>query len=665
VQKLLSILRASAVLAFFISTIQAQGPAPSPLILPVPSASVAPAQPKPPTAETHELNKADLEPFFDGLIPAQLRSRNMAGAVVSVVKDGQLLLAKGYGYADFKNKKPVVADQTLFRPGSISKVFTTIAVMQLVEQGKLDLDRDVNEYLDFAIPKTFVEPVTLRRILTHTGGFEEAVKNLFVPAEPQMKSAHDYLIAAMPDRIFAPGKVSAYSNYGLTIAGYIVQRISGQRFEDYVAEHILKPLHMDQSTFAQPLPATLAPQMSGGYLSADAGAKPFEFVNAAPAGSLTTTATDMSHFMLALLQDGTLEGTSILKPESVHAMESREFKADPALHAIGLVLMEYSTNDQRIFGHGGDSIYFHSDMSLMLDAHVGLFISYNSAGSRFGGGRGEVLRQFLDRYFPEQSPAPPPIDPNIAKMDGHAVSGVYQTSRRGESTLLKVGALLGEFAVRSDHDGVLTIEDEKNVRGELKRFQEIAPLVYREIDGHDLIAFRRDVDGIVRTMFPNVPIYEGQRVAWFDNKNFLLASVGSSVVFLAATVLLWPIAALVRRRYGRPLFTDRLSINLFRAARLVAILQLAVLLAIGILFSRADTDISLLGDGMTPWLHLIHLIGWLSCLGMIVVIGGTMRLWRIGAGPWLRTHATLFTLSGLIFTWFAWHCHLLDASTRF
>jgi len=228
------------------------------------------------------LTKADLEVFLDGLIPLQLQNQNIAGAVVSVVKDGQLLLAKGYGYADFAAKKPIVAEETLFRPGSISKLFTAIAVMQLVEQDKLDLDTDVSAYLDFKIPKTYPEPITLRRLLTHTAGFEETVKNLFLPRVQQMKPLRDYLVAALPARIFPPGKIPAYSNYGLSLAGYIVQRTSGERFEEYIENHIFKPLKMQSSTFEQPLPKALASRMSQGYLIATKPAKSFEFVQRAP-----------------------------------------------------------------------------------------------------------------------------------------------------------------------------------------------------------------------------------------------------------------------------------------------------------------------------------------------------------------------------------------------
>src|SRR5438067_10971736 len=303
-----------------VSVVQAQGPAPSPLISgPSPSPAQVPAvaaQPGPPSP----LTKADFKTFLDALIPSQLRNRNIAGAVVSVVKDGQLLFQKGYGYADFEAKKPVLADQTLFRPGSISKLFTATAVMQLVEQGKLDLDHDVNDYLDFAIPKTHAEPVTLRQLLTHTAGFEDTLKNLFVAYESDVKPLRTYLLNEMPVRIFPPGKIPSYSNYGFTLAGYIVDRVSGEKFERYIDNHILKPLRMTNSTFDQPLPQQFAPNMSNGYLNASKQPRHFEFVDAAPAGALSTTAADMTRFMLAFLQDGSVDGVAILKPETVRQM---------------------------------------------------------------------------------------------------------------------------------------------------------------------------------------------------------------------------------------------------------------------------------------------------------------------------------------------------------
>jgi CubicO group peptidase (beta-lactamase class C family) len=642
--------------------VAAQGPAPTPVF---PSAPVSSAPATAESAGIHDLTKADLEAFLDALLPAQLQSRDIAGAVVAVVKDGQVLLAKGYGYADFAAKKPVIADQTLFRPGSISKVFTATAVLQLVEQGKLDLDRDVNDYLDFAIPKTFAEPVTLRRLLTHTAGFEEALKNLFVPSAREMRPLREYLIAGIPERIFPPGTVPSYSNYGLALAGYIVERSAGEPFEQYIAAHILAPLRMQHSSFAQPLPPALEPFMSRGYNAAAQGAKNFEFIPAAPAGALSTTAADMTRFMFAFLADGTLEDATILKPETVRLMEARQFELHPALHALGFILMDYSVNGQRIVGHAGDTFYFHSDMILMPEARVGLFISYNSAGSRFGGGRGEVIRAFLDRYFPDPAAAPSDVDPKMAQADGRAVSGLYTTSRRSDSTFLRIGALLGQYAVRSDEKGILTVEDNKNLRGSLKRWREIGPLLYHEVDGPGLIAFRRNEKGAVTELLSS-PVTLEQRVTGLASKTLILPLVGGSLALLIATLLLWPVAAVIRRRYARPLPLSPAERLLFRLSRLVCILEIAFLALIGLPMSRADTNVSYIGDGLNAWLMASHIVGWLAAIGLIVLATTALRFWKSpNLGWWARVHATLLLLASIAFMTFAWYGHLLTPSLKF
>src|ERR1700679_1012666 len=185
-------------------------------------------------AGAHPLERADLEPGLDGLMPYAIERGDVAGAVVAVVKNGEVIFAKGYGFADVKKQKPVDAERTMFRPGSISKLFTWTAVMQLVEQGKLDLDHDVNEYLDFKIPPRSDGPITLRDIMTHTAGFEEQIKALIVSDPKQLVPLKVYAEQNTPVRIFKAGSTPAYSNYATALAGYIVERISGQPFDDYI-----------------------------------------------------------------------------------------------------------------------------------------------------------------------------------------------------------------------------------------------------------------------------------------------------------------------------------------------------------------------------------------------------------------------------------------------
>ncbi|MFW6098113.1 MAG: serine hydrolase domain-containing protein, partial [Chloroflexota bacterium] len=207
-----------------------------------------------------------LEDFFDGLAAAQRDAFPVAGMTISVVKDGELLFAKGYGYADVENQIPVEADETLFRPGSVSKLFVWTAMMQQVEAGTLELDTDVNEYLDFQIPNTFEQPITLRHLMTHTSGFEDQGLGLYVRSADEAAPLGDYLAQNMPERVFPPGEIIAYSNYGASLAAYIVQRVTGVPFYEYVEQNIFQPLGMEDSTFRQPVPPDLRNDLSHGYL---------------------------------------------------------------------------------------------------------------------------------------------------------------------------------------------------------------------------------------------------------------------------------------------------------------------------------------------------------------------------------------------------------------
>ena len=238
----------AAVVLFSSVVSHAQAPKPA-----IPQTLAPPAQPAgsapipaSPTA-AHPLDTADLNAFFDGILPLQLERSDIAGASVLVMKDGKVLLEKGYGYADVKTKKPVDPAATIFRLASISKLFTWVSVMQLEEQGKLDLDTDVNRYLDFQIRPAFNKPITLRNLMTHTGGFEETVDNIIVVDPKKAISLRDELIKNQPMRLFPPGEVPAYSNYGVGLASYIVQRIAGEPFEQYVQDHIFTPLGMTHS----------------------------------------------------------------------------------------------------------------------------------------------------------------------------------------------------------------------------------------------------------------------------------------------------------------------------------------------------------------------------------------------------------------------------------
>jgi CubicO group peptidase (beta-lactamase class C family) len=278
---------------------------------------------------------------------------------------------------------------------------------------------------------------SLKNAMTHTP-LEDKSKTSFVSSAIRFGAVSKDAYSA---RIYPPGTVPAYSNYATALAGYIVQRVSGRPFEEYIAENIFKPLNMTHSTFAQPLPSGLASSMSGGYRLGSEPSQPFEVIYPFPAGSLSSSATDMAQFMMAHLQDGQLGDAHILKPETARLMHSRLFALDEQANAMCYGFYEESSHGQRIIGHGGDTVYFHSDLHLLLDQKVGFFVSYNSAGNSTGLGdspRTTLWEAFLDRYYPYSAPAATTYAG--AKDAAKGVSGTYTLSRRSDTSFFKTAS---------------------------------------------------------------------------------------------------------------------------------------------------------------------------------------------------------------------------------
>jgi len=631
---------------------------------PVPDNKTAPPAPQASAKGAHEMTAADVESFLDGLVPQQLNQNDIAGVTISVVKDGKVLFAKGYGYADVQNKKAVSPQETLFRPGSISKLFTWTAVMQLFEQGKLDLDRDINEYLDFKIPDAFGKPITLKNIMTHTPGFEEQIKDLF-EAKATTPNLAQYLKTHIPTRIYPPGTVPAYSNYATAIAGYIVERVSGRPFEQYVDENIMKPLKMAHSTFAQPLPSNLAPFMSGGYRLGSDTAQPFETINPFPAGSLSSTAVDMAQFMMAHLHDGQSGDVRILKPDTARLMHSRLFALDDAANAMCYGFYEETSHGHRIIGHGGDTIYFHSDLHLVLDQDVGFFVSYNSAGK--GSGLGDSPRTilwtaFLDRYYPYAAPATLSA---TAKDDAKAVSGTYVLSRRSDTSFLKTASLVGQFTVSAVGDGDIEVPQLTGPNGKPKRWQGVGPMTFQERNGQDKLIFKPDQNGQMQMVLP-YPFFVGQRIGVLQNGKLLLTVMGLSLAFMLLTLILWPVTWFVRRHYGHKLELTGRERFLRILVRLVFALDLIFIAALFALVTYGLTHLEIFSDRGTVWFRIIQIIGIVGAAGTVIVLFNALITWGSSRRSlWLKLQATLMLLACIGVLWFAFAGNLLRFSSSY
>jgi CubicO group peptidase (beta-lactamase class C family) len=611
------------------------------------------------------LTPEDVSIFLDGFMPQQLEQADIAGATVAIVRDGQLLFSRGYGYSDYEKKVPVSAENTLFRPGSISKLFTWTSVMQLVEQGKLDLDRDVSDYLDVKMPATFGKPTTLRDIMTHRAGLEETIKDLFVGSEKDLRPIAQYLPTHLPNQIFPPGTIPAYSNYATTVAAYIVQRVSGQLFEDYVEQHIFQPLNMTRATFRQPLPENLKPFMSNGYTRASQGAKPFENVEVAPAGSLSASAESMSHFMIAHLQNGRYGNAQILKPETAIQMHTRQDGWPASMNAQALGFYEESRNGHRIIGHAGDTEYFHSDLHLILDANVGFFISYNSAGRDDVSPREVLFQKFLNRYFPFTVPNDPTL--STAADDAKQVEGLYEVSRGFRTNILAVLTILGEAKIVFDKkDNTIFVDDAfKNPNGVPKHFREVGPMLFRDVDGQDKLAFVKDSKGrfICYIDFPFMVFQKIENPLNQSIVNYVI--LGFSLGVIALTVLLWPVAAILRWHYGKPLSLDPRSRRMRLILRVICALDILFVIAFAIAFSSLE-KLGGLGPHADFWMHLIQVIGLLGAVGSLYAILAALVTWGDKQQwVWYRVWNVLLAVACLGFFWFAYHWHMFNFSSRY
>ncbi|HEY5755416.1 MAG TPA: serine hydrolase domain-containing protein [Steroidobacter sp.] len=627
---------------------------------PAPEPSVTSAEVQ--NSDTRPLTREDAEAWLDGFLPYALATGDVAGAVVVVVKDGSTLLQKGYGYADVETRKPVDPATTLFRPGSISKLTTWTAVMQLVEQGKLDLDADVNGYLDFEIPARDGKPITLRNILTHTPGFEERIKDLIIAEGPPFDPLDVYLKKWVPTRIFAPGTTPAYSNYATSLAGYIVARAAGLSFDDYVDQHILGPLGMEHSTFRQPLPERLRPFMASGYSRASEGkAKPFEVVVAAPAGSQASSGADMARFMIAHLQKGAFGDGRILKAETAEQMHTTALTILPRVDRMVLGFYEQNRNGRKIISHAGDTAWFHSDLYLFLDDNVGLFISLNSAGKEGAAGkiRKAVFEQFTDRYLPGPT-FDGKVDPQTAAEHARMMTGLYEVSRRMETNFLRAVGLAGPVKVFPNADGTISVSMATNVAGAPIKWREVEPFVWRDVEGESFLSAEVKDGRIARFAFEWVsPFMVFEPVPASISPAWVTPALLVGLIALLLTTLAWPISALTRRHYGG---TYGLTGGDAKAHRWVRIASAAVI-AIFIVWGVSVTLI--MGDSMVSSTSDV-LLGIVQVLSAIVFFGAAgIGLWNAsvvvrGARKWYaKTWAVVLALALLVVLYVALVFHLI------
>jgi CubicO group peptidase (beta-lactamase class C family) len=499
----------------------------------------------------------NLEAFVDGLVSASMAHDAIAGVQVAVVRNGEVLLAKGYGTESIEPNHPVDPDQTLFRIGSISKTLTWIALMQLAERGRLELDDPINDHLpdELDVPdEGFERPIRVIDLMNHAAGFEELLQGLFVASDAPLLSLGEQLSKRRPQRVREPGRRMAYSNYGAALAGAIVAHVSGMDYESYVEQSILQPLGMMQTTFReqyasrdglpQPMSAELAAHMAQNIETLQGAwqALPHEhIVSMAPAGSAVSTAADMARYMLALLDPQLLEAKGVLKAATFAQMREPSLQSAPGMPAIhhGFFNTPLGIGERLGFdnlSHAGATLHFRSFMVVTDDlgdqGTLGVYVAANSAPAQrmvFA-----VAEQIFAKYF---RPAPEPFpDGRYKPSDLREYTGQYRSTRRSYTQFEKI-VTVGAMPIVATPDGALTLR----LFGPELRLVPISKDLFRQPDGDVTIAFLRDERGAITHLI--TPIGEFDRVGFFMSQQWLALMV--AVALLACIGIL--IAAVLRR----------------------------------------------------------------------------------------------------------------------
>lgn len=616
-----------------------------------------PATPPGPAGTASELTKVDADAWLDGFMPYALASGDIAGGVVVIVKDGNILTQRGYGYSNIARRQKVDPETTMFRVGSTSKLFTWTAVMQLVEQGKIDLDIDVNRYLDFKIPPFQGKPVTMRHILTHTTGFEDVAKG-GISYEGTVDPLGDVVKRLLPKRVFAPGATPAYSNYATALAGYIVERVSGIPFDTYIERKIFQPLGMDHSSFRQPLPASLAPFMATGYSKASEEAKAFELISVPPAGSLSMSGTDGAKFMIAQLNNG----GGLMTPATAKIMHTPAYTSIPGLDRMALGFYEQRINGLQAIAHGGDLINFHGYMWLFPEKNTGLMIEMNSAGNDGATDhvRQALLERFADRYFP-QGGQKAPVELPTAKEHAEMLTGNYISSRGQFTTFVDIANLIGQQKIGLDAEGRPLVPD--LFGGPPRKWIEVEPFVWQDAYGHARLAATVENGTIVRWSVNEVaPFMVFDRAPWYRDASWLLPLLLISLGIVTVATIYWPASAIVRRRFGVPLALKGRDRTAYRLA--LAFASLTVLATISWIY-LLNVFLGSLSKADWPIL-LCRVLGTVAFVGLpIAAMWNLLRTWKRSASRLSKLSATLLAAAALIIFWVAFDFHLLGFSTRF
>jgi CubicO group peptidase (beta-lactamase class C family) len=616
-------------------------------------------------AAPRAIDAADLSAYVDGLVEAGMHSEGIAGVTVAVVDRQGSLLLRGYGISDLASRQPVMPDRTLFRIASISKTFTYLLGLKLVDSGRLKLDAPVNAYLpaELKLPDDGFKPVLVRHLFTHTAGYEDsAMGHLFTDRVADVTSLETYLVEHRPKRVREPDVHAVYSNYSVALLGAIVARIEGLNFETLAERRLFAPMRMTLTTFREPLPETdprrAGPQFKGlwsqGFERSGGGFKPqkFEFIaQVAPAGGASSDAADMARYLRMMINGGTLDGVAVLSASEFARLQGEPlFRNAPKGTGFSYGFFKRRYGQVESLEHGGATSWFHSNFVAVPALGVGIFVSTNTGtGRQFAA---ELPEKILARYFAQARPAPLPT--KIEKFDFARFIGHYFSQRSNYTSAEKL--LLNTPATIAQGPGGLTLR----TNGESSLWLPEGGLRFREAEGDGHMTFFADKAGAI-VGFANAGghnVYA--RAGFFDRILSLQIALGLA---LAVSILVLVAAWRGRKHKSREhkhrdhLASRRASLWLRAAATIwlafIAVFGYAVVKIVG---DTTEAFYRFPDRWLTTalWLSPLAILMTVVCL-LHLPAGWSTREWS----AWRKIRHTLVVAAYLFACWALWVWNLV------
>ena len=599
--------------------------------------------PSDPTAddEIMELTSENLENFLDEFVPAEMEEAHVPGLVITVVSGDEVLLSKGYGYANIQHKIPMTPYANV-RAGSVSKSVLATGVIKLVEQGVLDLNAPVSDYItDLELADEFGPAATIGQLLTHMSGYPDTLVESHSPDLAGYDPLGEVLRTDLVPRAFAPGTVSAYSDWNFSLLGYAIEKATGSPYEIVLADLLFAPLGMENTTYLQPLPEAIYQDLATGYgwdySKNQYYIVPHDFVRMSPGIALVTNGNDMGIYLRMLLNEGGFNGKQILDDQSLSLLLERQGGAHEYSRGWSYGFIENTISGRRVLYKDGNGMGFSNRVVLMPDQDLGIFISINHRNlgegmwlTRAAGMATRTLPSAIfEKFVPETEVKSLELQPPYSDIDLDQFTGHYQKAGVSRDDFFKLEGMLDNVDVKTADGGNLKIGSSV--------YQPVAPLVFQHLENPDFhIIFAENQENEVEFLtFGGTGSY--QKVPWYQARNFQIGLLVVITLISIVMVIAWPFT-----RQGHWM------------GWVVGLFNLAFIAGVAWIFNSQFVDLLDFFKTIPLWLDILFIVPWMIGISAISLPFFLVQMWKAADVSWYgRIQYLLMTASAFTIFWLA------------